>query len=169
MAGNWPQLLSCPRLVDPVYAAWPKASPKAAAGQPHHGRWHALERPSENGLQIWRRSSYLLHLTSRREASATTRRRVIGHSSCSKCTALSRKLRYYHPGDVDWQRLPCRYAARGCRDRSQGGPWVQTLSRRRSRAPQLRLGAAALARRALRLEFAHPGDLDWDATARVQL
>lgn len=47
------------------------------------------------------------------------------------------RTQYSHPGDVDWQRLPCRYAARGCRDRSEGH----------------------------QLEFAHPGDFDWQELA----
>ena len=35
------------------------------------------------------------------------------------CDHLSRPLRYAHPTDSDWQRLPCRYG-RTCRDQSEG-------------------------------------------------
>ncbi|CAE7245485.1 unnamed protein product [Symbiodinium pilosum] len=70
--------------------------------------------------------------------------RLSGHrrTSCrfgGKCYDRKRQHRsqYSHPGDDDWQRLPCRYDIR-CRDRGNAGHL---------------------------LEFSHPGDHDWEALA----
>ncbi|CAE7470920.1 unnamed protein product [Symbiodinium microadriaticum] len=67
--------------------------------------------------------------------------RLAGHrrTSCrygGKCYDRKRQHRsqYSHPGDEDWQRLPCRYQSH-CRNRADTGHL---------------------------LEFSHPGDHDWE-------
>ncbi|CAE7039332.1 unnamed protein product [Symbiodinium sp. CCMP2592] len=72
--------------------------------------------------------------------------RLAGHrrTSCrygGKCYDRKRQHRsqYSHPGDEDWQRLPCRYQSH-CRNRADTGHL---------------------------LEFSHPGDHDWEAPSNV--
>jgi len=72
--------------------------------------------------------------------------RLAGHrrTSCrygGKCYDRKRQHRsqYSHPGDEDWQRLPCRYQSQ-CRNRADTGHL---------------------------LEFSHPGDHDWEAPSNV--
>ena len=121
-AGNWAQLLSCPRLVDPVYATWrPSKLP----------RLQQEGLTTEDGMRLkghrrtpCRFGGVALLTFKSLGAIGKCYDQKKGHRAQQllKIQLLSPKRRYSHPGDVDWQRLPCRYAARGCRDRSQGGP-----------------------------------------------